>query len=647
MTFQTAQTLGPPSLGGLTANNAGQIVTSVIADSGAMAHAAQAVALQAIAALGNFHLNLAPLAPPAVPDPQVNPSVLGTVPSDPGAATNFPYAPGEPALASLALFDPDTPPAYDVAPPFLVDIPVPDPFAALVPPAPVLGEVAMPVAPGFVLPEVPTLIALNLPDAPTLDLPDFTDVLGAAPGAPTASFSWSEVTYDTALLGTLNSRLAELVGGAASGLSPAVEDAIWQRGREREALLAQDAVGEATRMFAGRGFSIPGGTLARIVQQALQDANGRASALSRDVMIKQAELEQSNFQFAFNTAMQLESRLIEHFNAVQNRALDAAKFTFQALIQIFQARVQLYQADVAAFTAKADVFKTRLQAALARLDIYKAELEGQQLIGALNTQLVQRYTAQLEGVKTTAELFRTQVDAAKAQLEAQQQRVSVYVAQLQGYDSQVKSKATEYEGYATRVRAELSKVQMFSEQVGAYKSRTEAYGALVNARLGAQSMNFKQLQEFPLEVYRQRVAAYQAGVSAEAERLRAEVALFEGRVRAFAATETAKATQVEAQVEVARLHTQVFTSGAQLQLQAGEANLRLAVSAAETAQGSLRAAAQVSGQLAAAALAARNVHAAISQTDSDSSSRSASISNTNASSNSGSSSESDSTTHQE
>lgn len=638
---QLAPPAAPPQ-----SNEAGTIVASVMADASNMAVAAQANALDAITALGSFHLELPVLTVPSIPIPTVNVPTLGAAPTEP-AGTNavFPTLPSAPTIAPLGTIALGAEPEFAVASPLLIDVPLPDPLAAVLPSAPTLATVAMPIEPGFVLPAVPTMLALNIPGAPVLDIPAFTEILAAAPVAPTETFTWAEVTYDTAMLGLLNSRLTDMVAGASTGLTPAVEDAIWQRGRDREALLSQRAVEEAQRMFAARGFSMPSGTLLRIVQQALQDSMGRDATLSREVMIKQGELEQSNFQFAFNSAIQLETLLLNHFNTVQSRALDAAKFTFDAVLQVFAAKVQLYQADAQAFGIKAEVFKTRLQAALAQLDIYRAELEGQRLIGEMNGQLVNQYVGQLQGVRASVDVYANRVAAARVQIEAQQQQVGIFVAQLQGYDSQVKSKATEYESYATRVRAELTKVQMFGEEVGAYKSRVEAYGTLVNAKLGVQTLDFKQLQEFPLELYKQQVQTYQTGVAAESERVKALVNLFEGRVRAFGTLESAKSAQVGAQVEAVRATTAVYTSQAQLALQAGETNLRLAVTASETAQASLRAAGQVSGQLAAAAMAARNVHASIQQSDSNSSSNARSLANSNQSGFSTSGSVSDITTH--
>lgn len=588
------------------------LVAGAMDDAKTFAAVAETRALDTIALLGQFQVDLPPIAVPDVPVTDLPIPSVDAPPAQPtDLSASFPTAPMDPTLGALTPFSLDTPPDFTASMPVLAELNFPNPLTATVPSAPSLDLVSVPVAPDFVLPVVPDLLALNLPAAPTLDLPSFNAALSDMPTAPDVSFAYAESAYQTALLGAMNSRLLDFVNGASTGLTPEVEQAIWNRGRDREAAQLQRAIDEAQRMFAARGFELPGGTLATMIQQAVQDSIGRDVSLSRDVMIKQAELEQSNFHFAFQTAMQLESRLIEHFDQVQTRALDAAKYAVQAVLEIFRARVMLYQADVQAFQARAAVYETQLKAALAQLDVYRAELDGQKLIGELNVQQVEIYKGMLQGVLATADIYKTQVSAANLRIEANNSLLAGFREQVNAYVAQVQAKNSEYEGYATQVKAEVAQVQMFGEEVNAYKSRIEAYGALVNARLGAATLEFKQLQEFPLEAYKARIGAFGAQVAAEAERLKALTTVYDTEVKAYSATEDAKARLSMAGAEVVKATAGAAAERAKVAVAVAEANGRLAVASHETAQASLRAAGQLAGQLAAAAMAARNVHASI------------------------------------
>lgn len=88
-----------------------------------------------------------------------------------------------------------------------------------------------------------------------------------------------------------------------TGIAPHVEDQIWQRDRARVAQEVHRASEETLALFASRGFPIPPGAAQHQVymaQQAAQDKNAQAS---RDVAIKQAEIEIENTKFAVQQAL--------------------------------------------------------------------------------------------------------------------------------------------------------------------------------------------------------------------------------------------------------------------------------------------------------------------------------------------------------
>lgn len=600
------------------------IVPGLLTEAGNIAAAAESSAITALANLANYHPAIPPVVVPTITaTAPTNLSTLGAPPSEPGTLnSSFPTAPVEPVFGTLPELALPAEPEFNVTPPSLLDIPIPDPLTALVPAAPTLTNPALPVEPGFALPEVPTFLSLNLPTAPTLDLPSFDDVLGDAPTVPNATFAWAEVERDSALLSEMNSRLLSVVSGASTGLDPRVEAAIWNRGRDREAILTQRAIEEATDIFGARGHTMPDGVLLRVVQEALQASLARDASLSRDVMIKQAELEQSNFLATFNLAIQLESALIGHFNNVQNRAFEGQKFAFEAVHRVFAAQIQLRQAEVQAFGVKAQVFETRLKSKLAQLEVYKAELEGQRTVSEINRNQAALYQAEIDGVKALVEVYRSRVEAVKVIIEADKNRVDIHRAQIDGFDSQVKAKTAEYEGYGSRIRAEATKTEMYGQQVGAYRSRVDANVALVNAKLAEQTYNFRATQEFPLEVYKGRITAFTGGVQAEAARLSSEVGVFEAKIRSFATVEQAKHGLDEVKVEIYRTDVQKFTAQAQVNIQASIENIRSMLAQFESIAASLRAAAQIAGQRSAAALSARHISASIGSSTSNTSSNS-------------------------
>mgnify|MGYP000850418147 FL=1 len=597
-------------------DNKSALVAEALDDAGAFAEEAQDRALKVLEQLGSFSVQIPVVTAPIIPIPEANLPVLGDAPQEPtDLLASFPAAPEVPSLGSVSSISLPQVPEFNEVAPIISNIAAPAALNASLPAEPSLSNLILPDSPSYTLPSVPTLAGLNLPVPPSIDIPFFSETVGELPLAPSVEFAWNDVTYSSTLLDQSRAKLLDVISGEVQALSPEAEEAIWNRARDREARLTQGSIEAAMSSFAARGFQLPSGTLVRIVQEALQEQLQKESSLSRDIMIKQAEMQVENFRFTLTAAIQLEGKLIDSFNLAQARSLDAAKFTFQSYIELFNAKVSLFQADVQAFQAKAEIFKTQLQAELARLEIYKSEIEGQKLVAQLNESQVRTYVAQLDAIKTVADIYRAQVDAAKAVIEADGVKVEMFRSQIAGYESLVKAKSAEFEGYATRVRAEATKIDMYTAKTQAFKSRAEAFDSLVKATLGASELDFKQKQEFPLEVYKQKTSGYLAAIQAESSRINALADVYKTRVDAFAATEGAKSELAKAQTEVLKSVTDASVAQAELSLKAIDQNIRMAIAAHETAQQSLRAAGQLAGQLAAAALSARNISASLSSSD--------------------------------
>lgn len=584
---------------------------------------AVATAQQALQAIGQqppIQITIPPYDPAAIDWPEIPTSIPDAPVSNvPDAA--FPPVPAEPVLVDVAPLEIPNAPVNGALMPTIATIPLPDPLDALLPAQDELNEVVVPVSPDYVLPSVPTLAQLNIPGEPTLDLPTFNESVMERPIPPDVTFAWSEAAYGSTLLSLMTNRLLEFCAGASTGLTPDVEQAIWSRARERETANTRRQIDEVRRNVAGRGFAVPPGGLQTALDAATQLAIEKDSSLSREVMIKQAELEQENFKFAFTTALGLESKLIDYSNQLMARAFEGATFALKIQVELFNSRVSLYQADAAVFQAKAAVFKIRLEAALAQLDIYKAKLEGQKLIGELNLQQVQVYEAQLKGVLAAVEVYKSQVQAAQVQAEVNKSIVESFKAAVEAYGEQVKAKAVEYEGYASQVKAQANMVEMYAQQVAAYKSETDGYNALVDAKVKSKSFEVKLNQEIPLAIFEKLVAAYGENVRAEAARLKSYVDVFDSEVKSYSAQIDGAAKLVTSQASIASAQATYANASAQIEVARTKMAGDYAMAAAELASANAKAQGQVAGMLAAAAMAQFHMGATISASSAANSSK--------------------------
>lgn len=520
---------------------------------------------------------------------------------------NLPPAPGELVLTDVLPLSVVSAPEFTATAPALSIPTAPGALTVSVPLQPTLADVAVPVEDPLNLPDVPTLLGINIPGVPLLNMPAFDAVLAIAPTAPGNTFAFTEDAYTSTLLTSLKSILQTWVDGASTGIAPAVEQAIWDRGRAREATVAARKMQETLRDFSSRGFTKPPGAMALALQEALQNTQDVDLAASREVMIKQADLEQTNRRFAFEQAFQVESALIEYQNRIAQRAFDTAKYAQEAAIAIYVAQVQGYTAEIQAYGEQARVFKTLIEAELAKLEVYKTELEGQKLIGELNVQSVEIYKARITAAVSLVEVFKARIEAANLVLQGNKIRIDGFAAEVEAYDSQVKAKTAEYQGFATLMQAEVARVEMFKGQAEAYRSQVEGYRAGVEAGVQAKQIELDVKQRVPLEVHKTRAEVFRIQTDAESRRVDAGTKVYGTRAQVFESQVRGEAARVGAEVDVYKAESEVEVAEGGLRIEAARANIQKMQQQVTMLLEAVKAGAQVSAQLASSALSAVNL----------------------------------------
>ena len=220
-------------------------------------------------------------------------------------------------------------------------------------------------------------------DIPLLDISVFDSLIGTAPISPANNSVFTEIPYSSVYLTHLITQLDSWVTGAATGLAPAVEQAIWDRERARTTATAGAKSEEAIRAFALRGFSKPPGALAIELQDAEQELQSAVIASSREQAIKQADLEQSNRRFAIEQAWKVQEGLIAYTTQQMNRALDAVKDIHSFVASVFHEQVLAYGTQAQVYTAKTGaattVYRAQIDAEVAesnlRIESAKANIQ--------------------------------------------------------------------------------------------------------------------------------------------------------------------------------------------------------------------------------------------------------------------------------
>ncbi|MBO9679573.1 MAG: hypothetical protein J7556_15125 [Acidovorax sp.] len=406
------------------------------------------------------------------------------------------------------------------------------------PALPEVRDVALPDAPTVVLPDSPEFLTLQTHSFGGINLhEDWLDKLDEIPELSVlqpAPFSYSPgARYASQLLDNLKATLnARIQGG--TGLNPAVEQQIFDRGLDRETKIALAGEQEVLRASEALGFPLPSGVMAGQLADARRAYHDKLSSLSRDVTIKQAELEQANLQQATTLALQLESTLLEDAYKLEVLAVDVAKAAADNAIAAHNAAVEHYKALLAGYQAYASAYQTVIQSELNKVEVFKALLQAEQTKADINRSLVERFKAEIEGSMAAVQIYQARVGAAKTLVE------------LEG--TRIQAGAEQVKAFVATVNAETAKADMYKATIGAEATKVDAVGTLARA--------------------------YAAKVGGQAERARVEIAKLQARVQAKGIEWDgwkAQITAASAQVEAASRKSAVMVDGYRAGASAAEA----------------------------------------------------------------------------
>lgn len=538
--------------------------------------------------------------PPVAPTRTIAAFTLPSLPPEP-TLTISPVltageAPEEPALAVVY-----TPPGGE---PGDFDVAAPDTDVDL-------EDIVLPDEPDYVLPTLPTFYELNLPDVPDIVIPTFDAERPTIDfAAPTLNFGFAASTYDSDLLDAVRARLITQSAGG-TGLPAAIEQALFDRARARETKEAAALVQGVAEDFSNRGFAEPSAIMARRMMQVRQANQDKASALSRDILIKAAELEIQQLRDFVAQGIALEQVLINNHLAMEQLTFEAAKFMAQAVLDYFNALIQRANLETQLYQADAAVYRDRIQAALAQAEVYKAQIEGQRAIGQLNESLVRLYAEQFRGIEAMVSIYRASVEAAKARGEINVQRIEAKRGEIQLFAERVKAYDVEWSGYGKRVEAQLGVLRgteiasnIYSTRVSAWDTKNKVGFEASRAELAGVEMRLRQYIA-RLDAYGKQIGAETGRMDSESRALAAEGGIYEAAGRIAQFQSAAADRSFELQMTAARIE-------AELTLQAGRENLNAAIERSRMILEGLKATAQAGSQLMAGASSAVNLSASIS-----------------------------------
>ena len=136
------------------------------------------------------------------------------------------------------------------------------------------------------------------------------------------------------------------------GVPITVENALWNRAKDREVQEALRAEQDVINASAARGFSAPTGTVNFTVAALRADLNLKLSGINREIAFKAFDTLNENHKFAITQAISLRAQFVQALGTfirtamVQSDAADYAKTILQAKTGLYDHALRVYSAEV-------------------------------------------------------------------------------------------------------------------------------------------------------------------------------------------------------------------------------------------------------------------------------------------------------------
>ena len=470
------------------------------------------------------------------------------------------------------------------------------------PDAPILN---LPTAPSLNIPTAPNKptvdMTVNMPKVPNITLPDIGQMLGIKipefKSQPIEEFTGTPPNFTYTMPDNIDDMLAnakDVIGKdyyamnadsllkpmvteirkwmdgshVGLGLPAIVEDALFNRGRQRITSEVEREVQTVIDQWAGRGYSLPQGALDKQIATIREEGAMRVADLNREVMVQRFEKQLEHIRFMTEQGMAIEKMRIDLWQTFVANVMEMAKFEVDSKIQLLNAQISIYNTKMEAFKAFIDVYKVKIEAAIARIQEFKAQVDAQLAIGQLNQQTVEIFKAKIEAVMANVDIYKALVQAETSRVDLIRTQFDVYKTEVQAFGEQIGAEKVKFDAFESQIKGETAKADVYDSLARMYASTVQ--GVSAKADVMVKSVNTG------LEAARIRLTEYTANVDARKSDIASQVALAQNNTEAFVAQ--VNAFKVKSDVEISRVGASVGLADmtARTQISFAEAHARYA-----------------------------------------------------------------------
>lgn len=394
-------------------------------------------------------------------------------------------------------------------------------------------SITTPAIKKYTLPLAPKIVDLKLPVLKAVSVVPFTLATPSfnSHTLPSSSWVFHPTRYTSTLVTDVQKVLINRLKGG-SGLSSTSEKAIWNRDRDRE--LAASRLAESTLLNtrSGQGFTRPTGSLYSVLDGLVQEAQSKIIELSRELAIKQAELEQKNMESSIAQVISLEEVLTRAHSDLEKLRFDVLKYDKDIQLEVYKLSLSTFSTQIEMYKAYTTVYEAKLKSELNKLEEYRALLDGSKIRLEENSQDIEVYKAGIEAVRLSVDVYKAEVDAVNERVAAEELKLKVYSSDLEAYDLSIKAKASEYNLYSEQIKGELAKTQVYDSQVKGYAAKVQAYGVEADVAMKVADMK-SDLEELKIKQYTIDTDVYIKQLQNDQLKYQSAVDIYKGQAEVF------------------------------------------------------------------------------------------------------------------
>ncbi|MBI5591976.1 MAG: hypothetical protein HY881_16030 [Deltaproteobacteria bacterium] len=494
-----------------------------------------------------------------------------------------------------------------------------------IPAAPVMDTYVLPGSPPSIAAvDLPADIVLTEKDEPELSdifipvKPNIVIPVPPAPDLPMFSGDYDDIRLDVdTVFSEVNAAvrfLQDEVSGVASTIldlvknpKMAIGDTIRDQmiARDKQKLADEYAARQAELInsYSNRGWGVPTGIMAAKLAELDRLHYVAQDNLMRDYTLKEWELSQQNWQTAVQVIPQYTNSLVGLTDSVLGKTIEMAKYAFEAAYNKYRAATEIYRQDIEVYKNAFMVYELQVKAQELLLELYNAEMTGAKIqveTDSVRADLWKTYVS-MQGAKV--DLYKANLQGAIAKMDYSKTAIELYRAQIEGFVAGMSSNNAKVQLYQGRIAGEESKLKLFNTQVAGYGAVLDTVKTQSSIKLANSNMTIESNKSLA-QRYETDIRKYSEQLKEIGTRNDAAAKIFGGQVAAYEANIKKGATEIDALIKEGELNIRGAAIVVDAQIKQADMNMHNANVAAQIQTEAMKGAGGVAAQLAASAMSA-------------------------------------------